>query len=186
MAKRNNAKINTQLPFFSKPKQLDTYTNANLTDQGNSKPFSTNESQTVLPYYRQKGDCSLSPEPPLNSKNEFYIRKKAKPLQKSRQDHFSKSKLNNTTPMNNTASGSLANNRTVANNRTNRSKGRLLYGQGSPNVTQKIQTGRQAAKGLQEKMLYLSQQIPGTERAPTFQVGPNEFRKFNIAIMTSL
>lgn len=186
MANRNNVKTKTHLPFFSKPKKLDTSTNANLTELGNSKPFSTNESQTGLPYYPHKGDRSLSPELPLNSKNEFYIRKTSKPLQKSKQVYFSKTKLNNTTPMNNTTSGSLANNRTMANNRTNRSKGRLLYGQGSPNVTQKFQTGRQAAKGLQEKMFHLSQQIPGTERTPSFQVGPNEFKKFNIAIMTSL
>jgi hypothetical protein len=180
MAKRNNVKTKTQLPFFSKPKQLATSTNVNLTELENSKPFSINESQTGMPYSLHKGDRSLSPELPLTSKNEYYIRKTAKPLQKSKQDYFLKRKLDNTTTMNNTTSGSLA------NNKTNRRKGRLLYGQESPNVTQKIQTGRQAAKGLQEKMLYLSQQISGTERTPSFQVGPNEFKKFNIAIMKSL
>ena len=186
ISKRNNVKTKTQLPFFSKPKQQDTSTNANLTEMENSKPFSTNESQTGLPYYPRQGDRSISPEPPLTSVNEYYIRKTAKPLQKSSQDYFLKTKLNNTNPMNNTTSGSLANNRTMAPKRTNRNKGRLIYAQESANVTQKVQTGRQRAKDLQEKTLHFSHQIPGTERTPSFQVGPNEYNKFNMAVIQGL
>jgi hypothetical protein len=186
MAKKKNVKTKTQLPFFSKPKQLDTSTNANLTELENSKPFSINESQTGMPYSPHKDDRTLSPELLLTSKKEYYIRKTAKPLQKSKQDYFLKTKLNNTNPMNNTTSGSLANNRTMAPKRTNRNKGRLIYAQESANVTQKVQTGRQRAKDLQEKTLHFSHQIPGTERTPSFQVGPNEYKKFNMAVIQGL